>query len=334
MNKLYDLKDVSIIPAAVSDVYSRKECNPNYDNDKLPVFNAPMSVLMNSVEDIEKLYKSSINLVIPRSFTIDERLQFLKDFPLAFIAIGMGEMDEVSAFVSENNIAKPKILVDIANGHMKKLIDMCADMKKRFPKMEIMAGNIANPETLLAYEKAGIDYVRCSVGSGFGCITTPSTGVFYPLGSLIGDCRKLKNEHNLKIKIIADGGIDAFSKICKCLALGADYVMCGKMVAQCEDINTSGVFISEEDGNKMREYFGMASHKGQEAMKLTKLKTEEGRCVNIDIKYTLEGLTTLISDYIRSSMSYCNCRNINEFVSGNVKIAFISENSSVIFDRN
>lgn len=334
MNKLYDLKDVSIIPAAVSDVYSRKECNPMYNNGKLPVFNAPMSVLMSSVKDVEKLYKSVVNLVIPRSFTLDERLQFLLDFPDAFIAIGMGEMEEVTSFIGEKNISKPKILIDIANGHMKKLIDMCADAKKLYPNMVIMAGNIANPETLLAYEKAGIDYVRCSVGSGFGCITTPSTGVFYPLGSLIGDCRKMKNEHNLKIKIIADGGIDAFSKICKCLALGADYVMCGKMLAQCEDINESGVFTSSETGAKMREYFGMASHKGQEAMKLTKLKTEEGRCVNIEVKYTLEGLTTMVGDYIRSSMSYCNCRNIDEFVSGKVRIAFISENSSVIFDRN
>ena len=334
MNKLYDLKDVSIIPSAVSDVYSRKECNPNYDNGKLPVFNAPMSVLMSDTGDIDKLYESSINLVIPRSFSLDDRLQFLKTYPLAFIAIGMGEMDEVSVFVEENKISKPKILIDIANGHMKKLIDMCAEMKKNFPSMEIMAGNIANPETLLAYERAGIDYVRCSVGSGFGCITTPSTGVFYPLGSLIRDCRRIKNENNLKIKIIADGGIDAFSKICKCLALGADYVMSGKMVAQCEDLNESGVFTVSDTGAKMREYFGMASHKGQAAMKLAKLKTEEGRCVNIDVKYTLSSLTTLISDYIRSSMSYCNCRDIKEFVSGNVKIAFISENSSVIFDRN
>lgn len=337
MDILYDLKDVSIIPSAISEIDSRKECNPYQENGKLPVFNAPMSVLMQSGKDVAKMYAHPLNIVIPRSFTLEERLEFMMQFPEAFIAIGLNEADSVLNFISakknEGTRIFAKILIDIANGHMKRLTDTCRSMKEKHPDMTIMAGNIANPDTLPEYEKAGIDYVRCSVGSGSGCITTPSTGVYYPLASLIKRCREIKNERNLKIKIIADGGIDTFSKICKSLALGADYVMCGKIFAQCEDINLDLV-STDGEGRKTREYFGMASKKGQEAMNLSKIKTEEGRCITIDVKYTLEELLTMINDYLRSSMSYCNCRTLGEFTGGKVRLALISSNASVIFDRN
>lgn len=338
METLYDLKDVCIIPSAVSEISSRRECNPMHSNSKLPVFNAPMSVLMADSSDIKKLYDEPINVVIPRSFTLEERLQHLLDFPEAFIAIGLAEMQEVSDFITKEEVKsgkvmKPCVLIDIANGHMRKLIDSCKALKENHPNMLIMAGNIANPETLIDYERAGIDFVRCSVGSGFGCITTPSTGIYYPLASLMRKCREIKNAHKLNIKLIADGGIDTFSKICKCLALGADYVMCGKMFAQCEDINSDGV-AAFKDRDKFREYYGMASKKGQEAMNLETIKTEEGRCTRVEVKYTLQSLCTMINDYIRSSMSYSDCRTLKDFTSGRVKIALVSSNASVIFDRN
>lgn len=336
METLYDLKDICIIPSAISEIASRQECNPMHENGKLPVFNAPMSVLMNEEKDVKKLYDSPINVVIPRSFNLDTRLAFMLKFPEAFIAIGLNEIDEVSEFIKEKVLSAgiyPRILIDIANGHMRKLIDSCRQLKDKFPKMLIMAGNIANPETLIDYEQAGIDFVRCSVGSGFGCITTPSTGVYYPLASLMRKCREVKNAHKLKINLIADGGIDTFSKICKCLALGADYVMCGKMFAQCEDVNPEGV-ISANDYDKVREYYGMASKKGQQAMNLDTIKTEEGRCTSVEIRYTFDNLCRMINDYIRSSMSYSDCRELREFTSGKVRIALVSSNASVIFDRN
>lgn len=336
MELLYDLKDVCIIPAAISDIASRSECNPYQKNGKLPVFNAPMSVLMGSDNDISKLYEAPINVVVPRSYSWEERKRLMLAYPEAFISIGLGEVRPISDFVKEQalqgKVIRPHILVDIANGHMRKLIEECAWFKKEHPDSLIMAGNIANPNTLIEYDHAGIDYVRCSVGSGFGCITTPSTGIFYPQASLIRKCRELKNKYQLKVQIIADGGIDTFSKLTKCLALGADYVMCGKMFAQCRDLNPSGLEL-EETGLAQREYYGMASKKGQQDFGLTQLKTEEGRVTHVEVKYELEGLMTLISDYIKSAMSYTNCRTLNEFTSGNVEIALCSNNASSIFDR-
>ena len=101
-----------------------------------------------------------------------------------------------------------------------------------------MVGNIANPETYRICVESRVDYVRCSVGTGAGCITCSNTGIGYPIASLISEIAAIKEElidngvpEFSLTKIVADGGIRNYSDIVKAIALGADYVMCGSIFA-------------------------------------------------------------------------------------------------------
>ena len=151
----------------------------------------------------------------------------------------MSEFKEIFFFGNVIDIYKDKqynVCVDLANGHMFSLINICKSVKNKYPNVIIMTGNIANPETYKEYCDAGIDYVRCSIGSGSCCTTASNTAVHYPIASLIDEINYIKQSRKhtydpyydkFCTKVIADGGIRNYNDVIKALALGADYVMVG-----------------------------------------------------------------------------------------------------------
>lgn len=126
---------------------------------------------------------------------------------------------------------------------------------------EIMVGNIANPLTYLEMAKVGVDYIRCGIGSGEGCITSSNLGVHYPMASLIEETREQKKNVERIIgdakndtfkslpKIIADGGIRNYSDAIKALALGADYVMIGGLFTRM--VESAKTFFETSDGERV-----------------------------------------------------------------------------------
>lgn len=235
----YSLQDISIMPAYITEINHRAECNPYNDDNKLPIFVAPMS----SVIDLNnaKIFAfNKLNVVIPRTINLEDRLNVCEEY---FIAVGLDEFENKILTLNLEDRKPIKICVDVANGHMKKLIDLCAYAKNRFGnKIIIMAGNVANPLTYYDYAHAGIDYIRLSIGSGSACTTAANAAIYAPMASLIDECVSIKknverDRRNYKSipKIIADGGFNNYDDIIKALALGADYVMCGKIFAQCEE---------------------------------------------------------------------------------------------------
>ena len=235
----YSLQDISIMPAYITEINHRAECNPYNDDNKLPIFVAPMS----SVVDLNnaKIFAfNKLNVVIPRTINLEDRLNVCEEY---FIAVGLDEFENKILTLNLEDRKPIKICVDVANGHMKKLIDLCAYAKNRFGnKIIIMAGNVANPLVYYNYAYAGIDYIRLSIGSGSACTTAANAAIYAPMASLIDECVSIKkiverdrNNYKSAPKIIADGGFNNYDDIIKALALGADYVMCGKIFAQCEE---------------------------------------------------------------------------------------------------
>lgn len=235
----YSLQDISIMPADITEINHRAECNPYNNDNKLPIFVAPMS----SVIDLNnaKIFAfNKLNVVVPRTINLEDRLNVCEEY---FIAVGLDEFENKILTLNLEDRKPIKICVDVANGHMKKLIDLCAYAKNRFGnKMIIMAGNVANPLVYYDYAYAGIDYIRLSIGSGSACTTAANAAIYTPMASLIDECVSIKknverDRRNYKSipKIIADGGFNNYDDIIKALALGADYVMCGKIFAQCEE---------------------------------------------------------------------------------------------------
>lgn len=271
----YSLQDISIMPACVTEINHRAECNPYNNDNKLPIFVAPMS----SVIDLNnaKIFAfNKLNVIIPRTINLEDRLNVCEEY---FIAVGLDEFENKILTLNLEDRKPIKICVDVANGHMKKLIDLCAYAKNRFGnKIIIMAGNVANPLVYYDYAYAGIDYIRLSIGSGSACTTAANAAIYTPMASLIDECVSIKknverDRRNYKSipKIIADGGFNNYDDIIKALALGADYVMCGKIFAQCEEacgeklqkfLYSDGTYkyLNYYDAIKAKEYMNKANY--------------------------------------------------------------------------
>lgn len=316
MKKGLSYDDISIIPAIKSNILSRKECNVFY-NDHLPLFTAPMSNVVN-LKNYMEFDDFKINVIIPRNININDRLRLCNKY---FCAFSLEEIKTYYKFI--NNLPNFKyVLLDIANGHMKAIF---TELKKFNDTVITMAGNIANPETYLKYEAAGINYVRVGIGGGAVCTTASNTGCYYPYATLISEIKKIKTEHNCKCKIIADGGIKNYSDIIKALALGADYVMCGRIFAEMITLGRKYKFLNIPINYKIASwlfklnlpikcsYYGMSTKKAQKEFNKTILKTAEGKEVNLKIKYTIPQWIENFKDYLRSAMSYTNCKDLEAF---------------------
>lgn len=337
----YGLNDICLVPARISRVEHRADCNPyNFDN-MLPLFTAPMNSVIDE-NNYEVFLKNKINTIIPRGVDYKKRWELSTK---TFVALGLSEfetfiIDYTAIYDVSDDIRY--VCVDIANGHMKKLIDLCATAKAAFGgRLLLMAGNIANPDTYVDYAKAGIDFVRVGIGGGSVCTTSANGGVHFAMASLIKEVvdhkwsieKAILDAEKVRIKhvyqsvplIVADGGFDNYDKIIKALALGADYVMIGKLFAQCEEACGELVNHNGASGTMARLYYGMSTKKAQIETGNKVLKTAEGIEVTVPILYKLDGWCENFIDYLRSMMSYTDSFNLSEFKNTKYKIVSPSE---------
>ena len=349
---LYGIQDITLIPAKISEINSRSECNPHDKYGKLPLFTAPMSQIVN--EHNWQTFSEYVHTIIPRNVDLDTRLKLSVD---TFVALSLEEFIECFCSPQMRLYDTYHILIDVANGHMAKLIEACSLAKLMWgDQLILMAGNVANPMTYLEYAEAGVDYIRISIGSGSQC-TTANTGIYYPMASLIRETCKMKsevirdkgrwNKYRSIPKIVADGGFNTYGDIIKALAIGADYVMCGKIFAKTVeacgeiywgnypagfDVLACGPFNEWiryqtityiTDWKCYREYYGMSTKRAQKEFGKEGNKTEEGIGSIIPIEYTLKDWITEFTDYLKSSMSYTNHRSIDSFIGG-VRYEYLS----------
>lgn len=348
---LYGLQDVTLIPASISEINSRSECNPYDKYGKLPIFTAPMSQIVN--EHNWQDFSEYTHVIIPRNVDLDIRLKLSID---TFVALSLEEFIECFCSPQMELYDTYHILVDIANGHMMKLIEACSLAKLMWgDQLILMAGNVANPITYREYAKAGIDYIRLSIGSGSQC-TTANTGIYYPMASLIKNTRAEQTQVKLCVtegnkefksipKIVADGGFNTYGDIIKALALGANYVMCGKIFAKTVEacgkinwenypegfdfINPFNEWIRYQNINDIislgcfRDYYGMSTKRAQKEFGKEGNKTEEGIESKVYIEYFLKDWIIEFTDYLKSAMSYTNHKNLDTFIGG-VRFEFLS----------
>lgn len=254
----YSYNDIGIAPAITSEIEHRKDCDPFIDG-KLPLFTAPMSSVVDE-SNFNLFEENGINAILPRTVNLNTRVSYAVNGKWA--AFGLKEFEEV--FIEKTvSGQKIKALIDIANGHMAKILSLVKDFKEKYKDIqtEIMVGNIANPLTYLEMAKVGVDYIRCGIGSGEGCITSSNLGVHYPMASLIDETSEQKKYVGIMSgvakngtykslpKIIADGGIRNYSDAIKALALGADYVMIGGLFTRMAE-SAAKTFFEASDGER------------------------------------------------------------------------------------
>ncbi|MBQ1490389.1 MAG: IMP dehydrogenase, partial [Blautia sp.] len=146
------------------------------------------------------------------------------------------------------------VVVDSAHGHSANVIQAVKDIKGAFPKLQVIAGNVATGDATRALIEAGVDAVKVGIGPGSICTTRIVAGIGVPQITAVMDCYEAAKEYG--IPIIADGGIKYSGDITKAIAAGANVVMMGSIFAGCDE--SPGTFELYQ-GRKYKVYRGMGS---------------------------------------------------------------------------
>ena len=225
-------------------------------------------------EDLDKikdlLFKNRIEkiLMVDKNFSLKglvtlKDINKTKDFPLAskdnegrlLVGAAIGNGEETDERISELINANVDVLVvDSAHGHSKGIIDRVKKLKKDYPEIQIIAGNVATGNGALELVKAGVDAVKVGIGPGSICTTRIVTGVGVPQISAIANVVNALKSKN--IPVIADGGIRFSGDIAKAIAAGANTVMLGSILAGTEEAPGE---VELYQGRSYKSYRGMGS---------------------------------------------------------------------------
>lgn len=169
----------------------------------------------------------------------------------ASVGTGADTDDRVDALIAAG---VDVIVVDTAHGHSKNVLNRVAQIKKKYPQMQVIGGNVATAEAALALVEAGADAVKVGIGPGSICTTRIVTGIGVPQISAIADVAKALEP--LNIPLIADGGIRFSGDLSKAIAAGASVVMMGSVFAGTDEAPGE---IELFQGRSYKAYRGMGS---------------------------------------------------------------------------
>ncbi len=230
----------------------------------------------------------------------------------AAVGVTADTMERVSALV---NAGVDVIAIDTAHGHSKGVIETLKMVKKAFPKLQVIAGNIATAAAAKALAKAGADAVKVGIGPGSICTTRIIAGVGVPQLYAVYECAKALK--GTGIPVIADGGIKHTGDIPKAIAAGASCIMAGSLFAGVEE--SPGETIIYE-GRKFKSYRGMGSIEAmetgskdryfQDAEDDIKKLVPEGIVGRVPYKGTLAEVMHQFVGGLKAGMGYCGAGTI------------------------
>jgi IMP dehydrogenase len=297
--------DISLIPTEISRMKSRKEVDTssNFLGIKLavPIVSSPMESVT-GIEMAKELYKLGCLGIVNRfDSSLDELLKN-KNGTRKIIAISIALNTPIDV-VKKLSEGRKIICIDTANASNREVLKKTEQVKKNVD-LKVIVGNIAHGASLKHLVDSGADGVRVGIGSGSVCSTSIQTGIGIGQVSSLLNVLFARKENKLKIAIIADGGIKGAGDIAKAIALGADAVMLGRLLAGTRE--TPGEVIRYSD-QLWKKYRGSASFG-------VKMKNEfiEGEETMVAYKGAVANVVNAVSDGLRSSMSYMNCRTIEE----------------------
>lgn len=206
------------------------------------------------------------------------------------------------------------IVVDTAHGHSKGVLETVARIKRKYPEVAVIAGNVATAEGTRDLIRAGADAVKVGIGPGSICTTRVVAGAGVPQITAIYECAQEAMAHNTPI--IADGGIKYSGDITKAIAAGADVVMIGSLFAGTEE---SPGEIEIYQGRSYKVYRGMGSLGAMKEGSSDRYFQEhqlklvpEGVEGRVPYRGPLSETVFQLIGGLRAGMGYCGCRNIHE----------------------
>jgi IMP dehydrogenase len=213
--------------------------------------------------------------------------------------------------------AKVDVLaVDTAHGHSKRVMDTVKLIKKRFPEIEVVAGNVATAEGTTDLIRCGADGVKIGIGPGSICTTRVVSGAGVPQITAITDCARAAKDAG--VPLIADGGVKYSGDITKAVAAGADTVMIGSLFAGTDESPGEIVLFQ---GRSFKSYRGMGSlgaMQGGSSRDRYQMEAEtneqklvpEGIEGRVPYKGSLAAMVTQLVGGLKAGMGYSGCANI------------------------
>ena len=297
--------DISLIPTKISRIKSRKEVDTatNFLGIKLsvPIISSPMESVT-GIEMAKELYNLGCLGIVNRFDSSLNELLNNKNGIRKITAISIALNTPLNT-IKKLSEGRKVVCIDTANASNREVLKKTEQVKNNI-NAKVIVGNIAHGASLKQLVEAGADGIRVGIGSGSVCSTSIQTGIGIGQVSSILNVLFTRKESKLKIAIIADGGIKGAGDVAKAIALGADAVMLGRLLAGTRE--TPGEVIRYSD-QLWKKYRGSASFG-------VKMKNEfiEGEETMVAYKGAVANVVNAVSDGLRSSMSYMNCRTIED----------------------
>jgi IMP dehydrogenase len=289
---------------------------------------APLGTTLDKAMKILQKYKIEKLLIVDKDFSL-RGLITIKDiekkirYPSACkdklgrlrvgAAVGVGDHSERVPELLKAGV--DIVVVDTAHGHSQGVIDAVRAIKKKYPDLDVVAGNIATAEAAKDLIKAGADCVKVGIGPGSICTTRVVSGAGVPQITAVMDC--FKEAEKSGIPLIADGGVKFSGDITKALAAGASCVMIGSLFAGTEESPGESVLFQ---GRSYKVYRGMGSigamERGSKDRYFQTHEEEKAKLVpegiegRVPYKGTLAASVHQLIGGLRAGMGYSGCESL------------------------
>jgi IMP dehydrogenase len=327
--------DIAMVPR-YSRVPSRKDPSTmtvvGKDVLSIPIIASPMSTVTGP-EMMEFMQSQGGSSVLHRYLSVEEQVSACRGIPdHSLVAVGVSG-DYKERFRHLHNAGVRNFCVDVANGSSEVCVDAVRYLRKMSDNLQtglnIMAGNVCEYVGAYRLAEAGADSIRVGIGPGSLCTTRLVTGHGIPQVTAIVETAKIK-KHFPNVSIVADGGIRSSGDIVKALALGADAVMIGGLLAGTD--KTPGKVKRSRwlFGKKYKSYKGMASVAARKEWfdHAATNFVPEGADTIVPYRGSAKEIVERLVGGLKVGMSFADARNLDE-LRANAKFVRITENGRV-----
>jgi IMP dehydrogenase len=229
-------------------------------------------------------------------------------------AVGVGR-DAAARAQALVNADVDAIVIDTAHGHSERVIATVRQLRKKYARLQVVAGNVATADGALALADAGCDAVKVGVGPGSICTTRVVAGVGVPQLSAVLECAQALKRR--RIPMIADGGVRYSGDVAKALAAGAGTVMMGNLLAGTDESPGEDVLL---EGRRYKVYRGMGSLDAMKEGSADRYFQEdeaklvpEGIVGRVPYRGSVKDVLFQLEGGLRASMGFCGAADLTEF---------------------
>ena len=315
MRRFLTFDDVGLVPKfnrITSRLHTDIKTQLGRDSFKSPFIPANMdSVIGPKLAQICK--ERGAPIIFHRFAPIEEQVKWVKEFPEAYMSLGVQESASNLEVLYEAGCRR--FCIDIAHGHSQVVLDTIKKIKDFDEMNQVIAGNVCTYDGVMDLAEAGANIIKVGVGPGAACITRMMTGFGVPQFSAIKECFSAKQDllkgKSINIELIADGGIKHPRDAVIALAAGADAVMMGSIFARTfesaapkKEVNGKifGRYRGQASSEFMNEYFGD-----------TKKRQAEGVAFDVEITKSAVDVFEEYEGGLRSGLTYCGTDDLDNF---------------------